>query len=111
MRLKTSIFAASIIRRATGAGAYAAVARRGHEEGGVILVKVNLLNGTAFVLTPMPGPDGQRRWLRGTGPNPVPDAEAEAYLSRQIARDPDCWAIEVEDRHGRWFFEEEVERN
>jgi hypothetical protein len=109
MRLKASIFASSILRRAMSAGAYAAVARKGHEDGGAILVKVNLLNGTAFVLMPAPSLDTERSWLRGTGPAPVPDADAEAYLARQINRDPDCWVIEIEDKKGRWFFEEKVE--
>ena len=32
-------------------------------------------------------------------------AEAEAYLTRQIKFDPDCWIIEVEDRAGRNFLD------
>lgn len=109
MRLNAGIFASSIVRRAMGAGAYATVARRGHDEGGAVYVKVNLLDGRAFVLTPAPGLDGERKWLRGTGPEPIADRDAEAYLARLSARDPDCWVIEVEDRQGRWFFEEDVE--
>jgi hypothetical protein len=109
MRLRAGLFASSILRRAMGAGAYAAVARKGHDEGGAVFVKVNLLNGRAFVLSPAPSLEAERTWLRGTGPDPVPDAEAEAYLARQIARDPDCWVIEVEDKQGRWFFEGTVE--
>jgi hypothetical protein len=108
MRLKAGIFAASILRRAMIAGAYAAVARKGHDEGGAVYVKVNLLDGRAFVLTPAPGLDGERIWLRGTGPAPVEDTAAEAYLARLASRDPDCWVIEVEDKQGRWFFEETV---
>jgi hypothetical protein len=109
MRLRADIFASSIVRRAMGAGAYAAVARKGHAEGGAIFVKVNLLNGTAFVLAPAPGLDAERTWLRATGPSPIADPDAEAYLARQISRDPDCWVIEVEDKQGRWFFEEMVQ--
>jgi hypothetical protein len=109
MRLRASIFAASIVRRAMGAGAYAAIARKGHEEGGAVFVKVNRLDGSAFVLAPTPSLGEERTWLRATGPGPVPDSDAEAYLARQTARDPDCWVIEVEDKQGRWFFEERVE--
>lgn len=109
MRLKADIFASSIVRRAMGAGAYAAVARKGHAEGGAVYVKINLLNGQAFVLAPAPSLGGERKWLRATGPAPIADRDAEAYLARLTARDPDCWVIEVEDKQGRWFFEEEVE--
>jgi hypothetical protein len=106
--LRAGIFVSSIVRRAMGAGAYAAVARKGHEDGGAVFVKVNLLDGRAFVLAPAPSLGGERAWLRGTGPEPVADADAEAYLARQIGRDPDCWVVEVEDKQGRWFFEGEV---
>ncbi|HAH09922.1 MAG TPA: DUF1491 domain-containing protein [Alphaproteobacteria bacterium] len=108
MRIRADIWTAAVIRRAQSAGAFAAIARKGHPEGGVILVKLNLLNGMAIVLTPMTAMDGTRQWLRGTGPNPVPDGVAEDYLGRQIARDPDCWVLEIEDRQGRWFFDEPV---
>jgi hypothetical protein len=90
------------------AGAYATIVRKGHAEGGVILIKLNTLDGRATVLTPMTGVDGRRRWMRGTGPEPVTDIDAEAYLTRAINRDPDCWVIEIEDRQGRHFFDEEV---
>jgi hypothetical protein len=36
---------------------------------------------------------------------PAPDADAEAYLARQIRFDPDVWIIETEDRAGRHFLD------
>jgi hypothetical protein len=39
---------------------------------------------------------------------PAPDAEAEAYLARQIRFDPDLWIIETEDRAGRHFLDRVV---
>jgi hypothetical protein len=108
-RLRADIWASALIRRATISGAFATVVRRGHAEGGVILIKLNTLDGKACVLSPVTGREGERRWLRTTGPEPVLDADAEAYLARAYSRDPDCWVIEIEDRQGRWFFDEPLD--
>ena len=34
-----------------------------------------------------------------------PDAEIEAFLTREIRFDPDVWIVEVEDRAGRHFLD------
>jgi hypothetical protein len=37
---------------------------------------------------------------------PIPEAEAESYLARQIEFDADIWIVSVEDRQGRHFLED-----
>lgn len=108
-RVKTSIWAAALIRRAEVNGASAFVAKKGDPESGAVLVKVSLLNGTARVWSSAYGRDGQRRWLCATGADPVPDAAAEDYIARAAKRDADIWVVEVEDRAGRDFLTEEKE--
>jgi hypothetical protein len=47
-------------------------------------------------------------WSRGTGPNPVAEAEADAYIARQVARDPDVWVLEIEDHKGQYQLDGKV---
>lgn len=106
-RIKTSIWAAALIRRAEVNGASAFVARKGDADSGAVLVKVSLLNGTARVWSATYGRDGGRRWVCATGAEVVADEVAEAYVARARGRDADVWVVEVEDRAGRDFLTEE----
>lgn len=108
-RLKTTIWVQALIRRAQLSGASAFVARKGEPDAGAVIVKIALLNGTARVWSSSYGSEGQRRWLRATGVEVVPDADAEAYVARARTRDSDLWVIEIEDREGRDFLTEEKE--
>ena len=98
-RLKTDIWAAALLRRLNSRTDMAALlVRRGDPDAGTVLLKLNALDGTATVLSQTSTAAGERAWLRATGREPVADAEAEAYLRRASARDPDVWIIEIEDR-------------
>ena len=76
-----------------------------------MFIKVARLDGTAEVFAPAPQTafDEARPSYRAFAPalktQPVPEADAEAYLGRQINFDPDCWIVEVEDRAGRNFLD------
>lgn len=94
------------IRRCAAGGAAAFVVRRGDDSAGTVLIKLNLLDGTASVLSPARNGLGEAIWLRATGPEPVEDSVAEAYIERQRGFDPDIWVVEVEDREGRHFLED-----
>lgn len=98
-----------MIRRAELGGAAAFVARKGEPDAGAVVVKISLLDGTARVWSSSYGRDGQRRWVKATGADLVPDAHAEAYVARARSRDTDLWVVEIEDRQGRDFLTEETE--
>jgi hypothetical protein len=108
-RLKSGIWVRAHIRRCEVAGAAAFVVAKGDESAGAVLIKVNRLGGGCQVFTPGTGLDGERRWAAGTGPAPVAEPEADAYIARQRGYDPDLWVIEIEDRDGRHFLDDPVD--
>jgi len=111
MRLKSGIWVAAYLRRCEVEGVDAVLRRRGAEEAGAVFIKISRLDGTAEVFGPAPQSafDEARPADRAFSPalktQPAPDADAEAYLTRQIKFDPDVWIVEVEDRAGRNFLD------
>src|SRR5437763_13507227 len=114
MRLKSAIWVAAYVRRCNGAGAFAAVRRRGAEEAGAIFIKLNRLDGTAELFAPAPqavfeeAHPSDRAFTRCLGSEPAPEEVIENRLTREIRFDPDAWIIEVEDRAGRHFLDRVV---
>jgi len=107
-RLKAKLWVQATVRAANSQGMQAVVARKGDEDAGAVLIKQNLLGDGFVVLTQIRRPDGEAAWLRGTGADPVTEAQADAYIARQTDRDYDLWVIEIEDRQGRLPFEAKV---
>ncbi|MBR1222634.1 DUF1491 family protein [Bradyrhizobium sp. U87765 SZCCT0131] len=110
MRLKSNIWVAAYLRRCQVNGVFGAVRRRGAEEAGAVFVKVALLDGSALLFTPAPQTayDNSRPVERVFTPlssAPVPEAEVEERLTKEIRFDPDVWIVEIEDREGRHFLE------
>jgi hypothetical protein len=111
MRVKSSIWVAAYVRRCYVEGASAVIRRRGAEEAGAVFIKVTRLDGAAELFGPAPqsafdeARPADRAFVRCLKVQPAPEAEAEAYLAREIKFDPDVWIIEVEDRAGRNFLD------
>jgi len=115
MRLKSGIWVAAYLRRCNVEGTFAAVRRRGADEAGAVFIKVSRLDGTATLY----GPAAQSTFdeVRPAdrvftavlgGEKPVPEADIEARLTREIRFDPDVWIVEIEDRLGRNFLDGNV---
>lgn len=94
-RVKAGIWVAMAVRLADRAGRPAAVLRKGDPDSGGVLA---VLRGRAglVVLNEVRDGSGQLAWMRGTGAAPVPEAEADAYVARQLKRDPDLWVVEFD---------------
>ena len=114
MRLKSAIWVAAYVRRCHVEGVFAAVRRRGAEDAGAIVIKLNLLNGTGELFGPAPqaafeeAHPSDRAFTRCLGSGPVPEDKIEERLAREVRFDSDVWIIEIEDRAGRHFLENVV---
>ncbi len=107
-KLKAKLWVHAALRRCSCEGIPAVVARKGDEDAGTILVKLNRGEAGCEVFAQIRDGEGRLAWLRATGPDPVPDERAEAYIARAREVDWDLWVIEVEDRAGRVPFLERV---
>ena len=107
-RLKTEFWVQACVRRAGIDGIAVIVAHKGDATRGSVLVKLNRFEHGCIVLAETQDAEGAHAWLRGTGPEPVDEAAADAYIARNRQYDPDLWVIEVEDRAGRLPFEGKI---
>ena len=96
-RLKAGLWASAALRRAHQLGRSGMVLRRGDPDaGGVVVVLREQRGGTMVALSQARTADGASAWIRGTGAAPADQAAIDAYVARQVARDPDLWVLEIE---------------
>jgi hypothetical protein len=104
-RLTADLWISAYLARLGQANIPAYVTARGDATAGAVLVKLALLDGTARAFERMMDlTTGGRRWMvlaEGA------EAEIDAMLARQRARDPDLWVVEIEDRQGRTLLDQD----
>jgi hypothetical protein len=94
-RVKAGFWVQMALRLSSAAGRSGVVLRRGDGDAGGILVVLRGRSGLV-VLSQLRAADGSAAWLRATGPAPVEEAAADAYVARQVSRDPDLWVLEFD---------------
>ncbi len=84
------------------------IANKGAYYSGTVILKINSLTDGCLVLTQIRNENGKFGWMAALKGNWVAESEADAYIRRAVERDPDVWAIEVEDRTKQNPFEGEI---
>lgn len=107
-RLPTDFWVMAHVRRCNDEGILATVVHKGQAKGGTLLLKLNQLEHGCRVLSQARDIDGNLGWLAGFKGALVPESEADDYIARAVARDPDVWVVEIEHRDGRHPFEGDV---
>jgi hypothetical protein len=114
-RLRTDIWVSAYIRRCEIAGAFALIRRRGANEAGSLLIRLDCLDGRTALFGPAPmagqasahanmsGVD--RLWHCLHDDAWITSEASGARIQRAINRDPDLWVIELEDPQGRCFLD------
>ena len=92
-RLKTGLWVSATLRLADMNGNPGMVLRRGDPDAGGILVVLRGKEG-ACVLSQLRTGEGEAAWHRATGKDAVTEPDADAYVERQVSRDPDLWVLE-----------------
>jgi hypothetical protein len=108
MGLNTGLWVSAQVRICDRAFIPATVVRRGDPDAGTVLLKLNRFEAGVTVYTQTSSSGDEPMWSRGTGPNPVTEAEADAYIERQVKYDPDVWVLEIEDRRGQYKLDGKV---
>ncbi len=94
-KIKAGIWVSMAIRLSDMAGRAAAVLRKGDPDSGGILCVLRGRSGVQ-VLSQIRDAEGRPAWLRATGPGAVDQETADAYVARQVQRDPDLWVVEFD---------------
>jgi hypothetical protein len=94
-RVKAGLWVQAALRLGNAQGRFGAVLRRGDADAGGVLVVLRGREGLS-VLSQVRAASGDMGWLRATGPAPVNQLAADAYVARQVRVDPDLWVLEFE---------------
>lgn len=94
-RIKAGIWVSMALRMGNADGRFGAVLRKGDADAGGVLVVLRR-DKEISVLSQVRSGEGDLAWMRATGPAPVDQDAADAYIARQVKFDPDLWVIEFE---------------
>lgn len=104
MRLTADVWVSAYLTRLRLQDIPAFITQKGDATAGVVLVKMNTLDGQAVAYQrSFDLMTGERCWVVLSEGD---EADVDASLTRQKSFDPDLWVVEVEDRQGRHLLDE-----
>ena len=107
-RLPTHVEVGGILRRATAAGDFAAVTKKGDAERGSLLIFVASRGRHVSILERVLSVEGDYRW-RQVGPSDsASSAEIADFLAKRARFDEDLWAIELDIAEPERFIAETI---
>jgi hypothetical protein len=84
------------------------IIQRGAYGSGTVLLKINTLGRGCLLMQQQRDLDGKLGWLALFKGELAEERETDAYIARAVERDPDLWAIEIEDKGGANPFEGKI---
>ena len=103
-RLPTELWLDAHFRTMTAKGMFYYVLHKGAYASGMVMVKINGLDGMCRLLQQQreydfdTGEAGEVGWMNVFDAETAPEGEADSYIKRAVERDPDLWVVEVENR-------------
>lgn len=97
-RLPTTLWVEGVLQHLTTQGIPFYILNKGAVASGTVLLKINGRENGFIALQQQRDSHGVMGWLRLFKDRAVEEAEIDAYIGRAVDRDPDVWAIEIEDR-------------
>ncbi|MEZ5648480.1 MAG: DUF1491 family protein [Alphaproteobacteria bacterium] len=99
--LPTALWIQLHLRQADLAAIPAVVVRKGDPHRGTILLKLAQRPSGWRILGQVRDGNGDHAWLAALHGTVVEEPDADAYITKAVARDGDLWVIEIDDRDGR----------
>ncbi len=111
-QLPTGLLVEATLAPLNAKGLYYYIQQKGNHASGVLLVKLNGLNGKVRLRTQERNfMDDILEWVSplppsDAGEETLEESEADAYIQRAIKTDPDLWVVEIEAPEMKNPFEE-----
>lgn len=97
-RLPVHLWIDAQLRPLNDRGIFYYIHKRGEKNSGIILMKLNGLEGECRLLIQQRDWEGKMGWMNALDKDYATESEVDAYIERSALRDPDLWVIEIEDR-------------
>lgn len=107
-RLPVHLWIDAQLRPLNDNGIFYYIHKSGDKNTGIILLKINRLDGFCKLLIQQRDFEGKMGWMTALQEEIIEESIADTYIKRSSLRDPDLWVIEIEDRNMNNPFEGDV---